>query len=93
MPHDMPYDIGENRRDPGEAISAPGSKKVYPGTTINDTLLPPLQGMVTGDEKLFLVKVRVTGTREPEDWDVIQKGNYVSIDFKEMSEPAKQAQT
>lgn len=87
MAHKELYDVGENRQDPSEPVTAPGSKKIYPGFQINDTLLPMLKEAINGQEFKFEGILRVTGTREPEDFDTIQTGDYVSIDILKMGEP------
>lgn len=80
MPHNMPYDIGEDRRDAAEPISAPGAKRYYPGMTINDEILPLLKNVSPGQTIRVDVEIKITGTRIPEDYDSIQKGNFVSFD-------------
>ncbi len=82
-------DIGEDRRDPEVAIAAPGSKRTYPGLSINDSVLPFLKDVVIGSEIKVEALIRVTGTREPEDWDTTQKGNYVSVEIIKIGEPAE----
>lgn len=89
MPKGELCDIGEDRRDAAEPVSAPGAKRYYPGISVNDSMLPILKGVEPGQTIRIEAEIKITGTRIPEDYDSIQRGNFVSFDFIKMGEPEK----
>lgn len=88
MPKGELYDIGIDRRNADEPVSAPGSKRYYPGISVNDTILPFLKDVAPGQTIKIEAEIKITGTRIPEDYDDIQRGNFVSFDFIKIGEPA-----
>ena len=93
MPKNEMYDVGEDRRDTAEPISSPAAKKYYPSLSINDTILPLLKDRETGDVFQLNIEVRVTGIREPDEWESYQKGKMVSLDIKKIGEPGSSQKT
>ena len=90
MPEGKLYNIGVDRRDAAEPVSAPNAKKSYPGIEVNNTILPILKGKQVGQEIVVLAKIKITGTSLPDDWDTIEIGNNVRFDILEIGEPAEQ---